>query len=150
MEEEDRNMEQPSGVFNVPRELVTIAEVTPGSRTVIIPLPKNTQRKIQMKPVAPNPVMPTPSTSGIQVTGMEQKQANHHQPMEMETVGDMEGGNEINERVPAKPKKGFNVKNKMLKEIAELIRNRTGKRNVMELWGNYIGSKAQKIPEMKL
>lgn len=171
-DEVESNMETQTGGYEVPKELLVtmpIADVPPG--TIIIPLNNQKQRKSEgIPPKPPAPPEPAPGTSGVQPAKPAQHQDVVHEDMEVETVTVPSESRLARETSAAKPKKGTNVKNRkkvtptgndetadedtlparmeMLKEIAEVIRNRTGpRRSEMELWGNYIGAKAERIPE---
>lgn len=175
MEEDDNNTENQQGMFDVPHELLVtmpIAQVTPG--TVIIPVNnKNKQKKVQANPLYPTPPEPTPGPSNVQGNCSGQGQPIEYEAMEVEPVVGGPEPRQANEIGGGKPKKGYNVKNKkktippgkeesadddtlparmeMLKELLEVMRNRTGpRRSEMELWGNYMGAKAERIPEGRI
>lgn len=183
---------QDAVVFPIPRELLVtlpIAEVGPNTKIIHINQPgqgtaaeghmevNNTENPARIPAKRQRPPTPRPGTSGVATTNIAEEvmevQENDTPLTQVPHGDDVQrtqhdvGGPPRN--IQAKPKKGYNTKNKntktqnpaeaqdvdptlkdrmtLLGEITELMKNTYGaRRNEMHVWGTYIGLKAERVP----
>lgn len=168
---------QTNGFAVPPELLVTmpIAHVTPG--TVIIPVNNRLERNVEPTPstsgLGTNTAVPVilDNHEDMEVETLQQTQ--HANTAQAPTNKDIPTQDPNTTSVSTKPKKGYLTKNskkttpaqtnnpeavvddqtvqmriQLLQEIAEIMRNKSGgKKNELELWSSYIGSKMERVPE---